>query len=102
MKPNTNQISNLYEVFISTYKYFAHSHLFTNISISFQPDIGMMVRVFSNGPGDLGLIPGQVIPKSQKMLLDASLLNTQHYNAQIKGIVEQSRQRSIALPSISV
>ena len=40
--------------------------------------IGMMVRVFANGPGDLGSIPGRVIPKTQKMVLDASLLNTQH------------------------
>ena len=39
----------------------------------------MMVRVFANGPGDLGSLPGQVIPKTQKMVLDASLLNTQHY-----------------------
>ena len=39
-----------------------------------QPDIGMMVRVFANGPGDLGSIPGRVIPKTQKMVLDASLL----------------------------
>ena len=37
----------------------------------------MMIRVFANGPGDLGSIPGRVIPKTQKMVLDASLLNTQ-------------------------
>ena len=41
--------------------------------------IGIMVRVFANGPGDLGSIPGRVIPKTQKMVLDAILLNTQHY-----------------------
>ena len=29
------------------------------------PYIGMMVRVFTNGPGDLGSIPGRVIPKTQ-------------------------------------
>ena len=34
-----------------------------------------MVRVFANGPGDLGSIPAPVIPKTQKMVLDASLLN---------------------------
>ena len=28
-----------------------------------KPDIGMMVRVFANGPGDLGSIPSRVIPK---------------------------------------
>ena len=57
-----------------------------------------MVRVFTNGPGDLGSIPGRVIPKTQKMVLDASLLNIQHYKVRIKGKVEQSRERSSALP----
>ena len=46
--------------------------------------------MFANGPGDLGSIPGRVIPKTQKMVLDASLLNTQHYKVWIKGKVEQS------------
>ena len=40
----------------------------------------------------LGSIPGRVIPKTQKMVLDASLLNTQHYKVRIKGKVEQSRE----------
>ena len=56
------------------------------------PDIGLAVRVFTNGPGDLGSIPGRVIPKTQKMVLDASLLNTQHYKVRIKGKVEPSRE----------
>ena len=77
-----------------------------NGSITFEyiilPDIGMMIRVFTNGPGDLGSIPGQVIPKTQKMILDASLLNTQYYKVRIKGKVEQSRERSSALPYTSV
>ena len=34
-------------------------------------------RVFTNGPGKLGSIPSQDIPKTLKMVLDASLLNTQ-------------------------
>ena len=38
-----------------------------------------MSRVFAYGPGDWGSIPGKVIPKTQKMVLDASLLNTQYY-----------------------
>ena len=63
-----------------------------------SPDIGLAVRVFANGLGDRGSIPGRVIPKTQKMVLDASLLNTQHYKVQIKGKVEQSRERSSALP----
>ena len=48
------------------------------------PDIGLAVRVFANGSGDLGSIPGRVIPKTQKMVLDPSLLNTQHYKVRIK------------------
>ena len=32
------------------------------------------------------------------MILDASLLNTQHYKVRIKGKVEQSRERSSTLP----
>ena len=58
----------------------------------FIPDIGLAVRGFANGPGDLGSIPGRVIPKTQKMVLDASLLNTQHYKVRIKGKVKQSRE----------
>ena len=54
------------------------------------------VCVFANGPGDLGSIPGRIIPKTQKMVLDAYLLNTQHYKVGIKGKVEQSRGRSNA------
>ena len=60
--------------------------------------IGLSVRVFANGPEDMGSIPGRVIPKTQKMVLDASLLNTQHYYVRIKGKVEQSKERSSALP----
>ena len=60
--------------------------------------IGIMVRVFANGLGDLGSIPDEVIPKTQKMVLHAALLNTQHYKVQIKDKVEQSRERSSALP----
>ena len=68
------------------------------LCIYIVPDIGLAVRVFANGLGDLGSIPGRVIPKTQKMVLDASLLNTQHYKVRIKGKVEQSRERSSALP----
>ena len=61
------------------------------------PDICTMVRVFANGPGDLGSIPGRVIPKTSKIVLDAFLLNIQQYKVGIKGKVEQSRERSSAL-----
>ena len=58
----------------------------------------MMVRVFANGLGDLGSISGRVIPKTQKTVLNASLLNTQRYKVRIKGKVEQSRERSSTFP----
>ena len=64
--------------------------------------IGLVGRVFANGPGDLGSIPGRVIPKTLKTVLDTSLLNTQHYKVCIKGKVEQSRERSNALPYTSL
>ena len=52
-------------------------------------------------PGDQGLIPGHVIPKTLKMVLDTFLLNTQQYKVSIKGKVEQSWERSSALPYTS-
>ena len=36
-----------------------------------------MVRVFANGPEDMGSIPGRIIQKTQKMVRDATLLNTE-------------------------
>ena len=57
-----------------------------------------MSWVFVIGPGDLGSLPGRVILKTQKMVLDAALLNTQHYKVMFKGKVEQSREMSSALP----
>ena len=43
-----------------------------------------MSRVFANGLGDRGSNPGQVIPKTQKVVLDAALLNTQYYKVRVK------------------
>ena len=59
-------------------------------------------RVFANDSGDLGSIPGRVIQKIFKMVLDTSLLNTQPYNVRIKGKMEQFWEKSSALPSTSV
>ena len=64
--------------------------------------ICLVGRVFANGPKDLGSIPGHVIPKTLKIVLDTSLLNTQQYKVRIKGKVEQSREKSITLPYTSV
>ena len=64
--------------------------------------IGRMSRVFANGPGERSSIPGRVIPKTEKLVLDATLLNTQHYKVRIKGKVEQSWEWNSALAYTSV
>ena len=38
-----------------------------------------------NVSGDQSSISGRFIPKTQKMVLDSSFLNTQHYNVRFKG-----------------
>ena len=53
---------------------------------------------FDIGPGDRGSIPGRVIPKIKKIVLDAAIFNTQDYKVWIKGKVEQSREKSSAFP----
>ena len=60
--------------------------------------IGLMSWPFANGSKDWGSIPGRVLPKTQKLLLDVALLSTQHYKVRIEGKVEQSREWSSALP----
>ena len=64
--------------------------------------ISLVVRVFANDPVDRGSILGRVIPKTQNVVLDATLLYTQHYKVRIKGKVEQPRERSNAIPYTSV
>ena len=53
--------------------------------------------MLANGPGDFGSIPGRVIPKTFKIVLDTYLLNTQQYKVRIKSKGEQSWERSSAL-----
>ena len=70
--------------------------------------ISLMNRVFAYGLGDRGSISGRVIPKTQKMVLDAALPSTQHYKVRVKGKVKQSWEWSGAFlytsrsPSIKV
>ena len=73
-----------------------HKYLFTHF---YHYLIDLVGRVFANGPGDLGLIPGHVMPKTSKMVLDTYLLNTQQYEVLIEGKVEKFRERSNALPT---
>ena len=92
-----NPVSSEDLVFFSYLYIFRHIYIYIYISLVTRPNIGIMVRLFTNGLGDLGSIPSRAIPKTQKMVLDASLFNTQHYKVWIKGKVEQSRERSHAL-----
>ena len=50
--------------------------------------IGLVGRVFANGPRNRVQSPDRVIPKTQKMVLDTSLINTEHYKVRIKSKVE--------------
>ena len=45
------------------------------------------------------LIPGRVIPRSQKMVLEATLFITQHYKVRIKGEVDKSRKWVVPSPT---
>ena len=47
--------------------------------------IGRVGGVLAHGPEDLGSIPGRVIPKTLKIVLDTSLLNTQQYKLRVEG-----------------
>ena len=61
-----------------------------------------MNTVFTNGSVEQGLILGRVMPNTQKMVRNATLLNTQNYKVRIKGKVEKSGEWSSALPDTSV
>ena len=81
---------------------FVKKELLLFISIVSVVYISLTSRVFANGPGDHGSILSRVIPKTQKMVLDAASLNTQHYMVKIKGKEVSSRESSRALPYTSV
>ena len=72
------------------------SSLFKNVIYKMCLEIMYLIYMYKK---DLtGSLAGLVIPKTQKMVLDTSLPNTQHYKIQIKSKVEQSRGRSSTLP----
>ena len=65
---------------------------FMLLTLKIHRFIGLVGRVFANGLGHLGSIPGRVTPKTLKMVLDTSLLNAQQYKVCIKGKVEQFKE----------
>ena len=56
-------------------------------------------RVFANGQRDRSSMPGRVILKNQKMVLDTSLLNTQYYKERIMGKSNNPLKRIILFAS---
>ena len=62
--------------------------LFSILCISFQRYIkvfiGLVGRVFANGPEDRGSIPSWVIPKTLKTVFDTSLLSIISYVSRVK------------------
>ena len=60
--------------------------------------VGLMGRVFANCLGDWISIPGQVILKTQKMVLDADLLNTQCYKVRMKDKVSNPGKGVVPSP----
>ena len=77
----------LWSYVVSTFHYKHGTFFHGNITI-IKFIIGLMGSVFTNGLGDGGSFQGRVIPKTQKLVLDATLLSTQHSKVQIKGKVE--------------
>ena len=73
-----------------------------NKLLSLDRLIGLVSKVFVNGPGDVCSITGRVTRNTFKMALNTSLLNTQQYKVRIKGKVEQYRESSSTLPYTSV
>ena len=70
-------------VCVCTYAY-VYIHIYIYEHYSLLRLTRLVGRVFANGLEDLGSIPDCVIPKTLKMVLDTSLLNTQYYRVRIK------------------
>ena len=71
---NKNPIHSICEISVHT-----NIHLFICLSVCLSVSIpnwliGLVGKVFTNGLGDLGSIPGRIIPKTLKMVLDTPCL----------------------------
>ena len=93
---NNNRVENL--TLIIKYRIHNKNRVLNLIHKIYSLLIGLTGRLFANGPGDLGSIPRRIIPRTFKMVLDTFFPHTQQYKMRIKGIVEQSREKSSAFP----
>ena len=97
------EVRELRSLYIYIYIYRVDvSQVFLHIVIWYQVFLSNTNKLHTVGPGNLGSIPGRVIPKTFKMVLDTSLYNTWQYKVRIEGKVEKSRERSSAIPYTSV
>ena len=82
---NITFLYNLVKItFLHNFLNITFLHIFLYTALLKILCIGLVSREFANGQGDLDSIPGRVIPKTLKRVLDTSLLNTQHYKVRIK------------------
>ena len=80
--------SYIYTLFVHLRTDMFNRHVYTYIYatpiILYTSSLPELVECSPNGLGDLGSIPGCVIPKFLKMVLDTSLLNSQQYKVRVK------------------
>ena len=81
-----------------THMYWLWFFIFCAIEYRRAKFVRRAYRVFVNDLRDLGSIPSRVIQKTQIMILDVTLLNTQLYTVRIKCKAEQSTERSSVHP----
>ena len=96
----TSQQAHYNHTFVHSQPHYIYIYIYTHTHT--HRTVNLMSRVLANGPGGRGSIPGRVIPKAQKMVLDVALLSTQHNKVCVKGEVEQFREWSSALLYTSV
>ena len=65
--------------------------------LAYYDVIGLVGRVFTNGPEDLGSIPGRVILKTLKMILDTLTFSNKRYVSTVKW----SNPRKRVAPSLT-
>ena len=74
-----------------------HAHTQTNKQ-TYRP-IGIMVRGFASCSEDRSSLPGRIMQKTKKLVLDASLLNTQHLKVRIKSEWSNPEKKGTAYPT---
>ena len=93
---NTHEINEKYST--TLLKHMTLRKIISTSSSIHVPVIGIMVRVFVNCPETWVQSLVELYQRLKKMVFDTTLLNTPRYKVKIKGKVEQSRERSSALP----